>query len=93
MDNQTTMVRDTMMSMERWHVALHFLERGARIIHSGADMRFTRKLRCLYRACGSVDAAFDGFVNKGNRQVQHFTPDLLVLFPGSLADIGAALNG
>ena len=80
MDNQST-ARDTMMSMERWHVALHFLERGRRILHVGADMRFTRPLRCLYAACGDVDAAFDGAVDKSKRVLAHFTPDLLLFMP------------
>ena len=79
--NNQSLAPDTMMSMERWHIALHFLERGQRIIHSGADMRFTRPLQCMYAACGEVDAAFDGSVDRRRRQVSHFTPDLLVLFP------------
>lgn len=80
MDN-TSNVRDTMMGMERWQVILHFLERGQRILHSGADMRFVRPLQCLFAACGTVDAAFDGTVDRNRRTLGHFTPDLLLFFP------------
>ena len=51
--NNDSLARDTMMTMERWRVVLHFLERGRRIVHAGADMRFTKPLRCLYVACGA----------------------------------------
>ena len=56
----TSGVRDTMMSMERWSIAAQFLERGQRILHAGADFRFLQPLRSFYDACGAVDAAFDG---------------------------------
>ena len=79
--NQSVADLDTMMSKERWFIIDHFLQRGQRIIHCGADLRFTQPPRRLFEVSGSVDSAVDGLVNLDISAVVHFTPDLLLFNP------------
>ena len=68
---------DRMLMKERWHVLSHFLERNQPIAYVGADFRFVRGMRGIYEAstAAAVDATFD------SRSVNHFTPDLVLVFP------------
>ena len=83
--NNFTARQDPMGMMERWHVILHFLLRGQRIIFAGLDVRFTRPVHNMYAAAhapdAAIDVAFEASVWWEWKIVKQFTPDIVVAFP------------
>ena len=75
--------RDGALSKERWHIALHILQRGHSVAYSGLDVRFLRPLRGWLRVANKdmVDAAFEGGFDVAERKVEEFTPDFALLHP------------
>ena len=79
--------RDKMMSKERWHVIMHFLAAGRRILLVGADVRLLVSVPRLAAAVGGVDLGFGAGTRASEpmKRITHFTPDLVLATPTTRA--------